>query len=263
MQLSDKQTISLICYGIKDNSLQAQIVQFGHKNINSLMNQLSSIQSKPHVLNRRDEKVSSITATLGGRVHTKSDIRCYNCEKLGHRRINCTQNFIKREGSSTPAPTAGKSFCTFCKRKGHTFDSCFKRKYNGRDKETEPIKRPRINTCVSPLPKFENREINTINNLNYYPLSINNKIYEVLLDTGAQISLVKQSTTKDFKSKLIYEPIMIIGAGGNSFKSKYNIEVSIKINAIIIPFKLHVVSDNTICCNVIIGLDFIINQNTL
>lgn len=55
----------------------------------------------------------------------KSNNNCFTCGKPGHKAISCVRNM------NAPSTSTGsgiiKSFCTFCKKRGHTKEKCFKR----------------------------------------------------------------------------------------------------------------------------------------
>jgi hypothetical protein len=74
--------------------------------------------------------------------------KCFNCGKYGHRLSECTE---KKKGEDSPAPKPENGdkqdkFCTFCKKKGHTENYCWKKK-----KQNEQIKTGKTNETVNAI----------------------------------------------------------------------------------------------------------------
>jgi hypothetical protein len=123
--------------------VQTKAVQQSHDTVASLLTQLSLTLDKPRgARTRRDNKPTNFSNTTpasssGAPAMSRANlpIRCFNCNQLGHRRVDCTRA-VKREREVSPAAekiprkTIDVSLCTYCKRSGHDIENCFTRKRN-------------------------------------------------------------------------------------------------------------------------------------
>lgn len=250
LPFTQSQIVSMICFTIKDVSLQAQMTQVGHSSVTNLISHLCRIQTKPSVSN----KISSFVPIVSNNAPNKSlnqvknsSLKCYSCGLLGHPRFLCPQKStqgkgLKRERDDFKPNTSNT--CDFCQKPGHVIDNCFARK------KQKGNHYKKVNLCYSPTP--------ISSDLNLFSLNIDDHDYEVLIDTGAQVSLLRQSAVKNMYSLPIYEHMTIKGVGNRTFTSKsvVNVEINLK-KEFKFPLKMHIVSNDYIPCDAIIGLDFI------
>lgn len=264
---TQEQLISLICFGIKDVALQAQLTQAGHLSTISLITHLSRIQVRPTSNENSRERANQ------NKFSNKSDIRqinlgsntkCYTCGKFGHKQANCLERSItnlsvrgiKRERDISPGPSTSSKhnvplICSFCKRPGHSGDKCFKKIRSDKFHDKSRDKSKHINVC------FSSKNIIDTTEFRLFPLNIEGVFYNVLLDTGAQVSLIRQCVAQNMPAVPIGDKRMIIGVGNHSFYANYLIRVNIFLDNNTFAVKMHVVSDDAIGCDIIIGLDFL------
>ncbi|VEN56960.1 unnamed protein product [Callosobruchus maculatus] len=248
LPFSQSQIISMICFGIADVSLQAQMIQAGHSSVTDLISHLCRIQTKP-AGNKLGHSAPTILNNASSKIphQVKNTLRCYNCGLVGHPKFLCPQNNtqgrgIKRERDN-PKPGTSNT-CDLCEKPGHTVDKCFAKKRQKSDHYKK------INMCHSSKP--------ISSDLNLFSLNIDNHDYQVLIDTGAQVSLLRQSVVKNMCSLPVYEEMVIKGVGTTTITSKSIVNVKVNLEKDLkFPLKMHIVSDDYIPCDAIIGLDFV------
>jgi hypothetical protein len=103
-------------------------------------------------------------------------------------------------------------------------EKCFKKRRIDRTRH--------VNHCYFPR--------QTVNkNLSLVPVTIDEKKYHVLLDTGAQVSLLRDNLVHNMLTEPFPEQMVITGVGNNSFRSHSAIHVKIRFATHTFPVKMH------------------------
>lgn len=143
--LSDELLCAIIVRGIKDPQIRAAatnakltpetVVEF----LSIYVKPNRSSVSAPNNIQTRYSRSVTDSSTERYRkrpaMETNTRIRCYNCNRIGHKSTSCSKQSKTDDGnvnknksvttSESTTKSVQKVVCTFCKKVGHTEDVCF------------------------------------------------------------------------------------------------------------------------------------------
>lgn len=192
--------------------------------------------------------------------------KCSNCHKIGHEMSNCyfkktsfnKNNFIKK---SKDVHVKTIITCHYCGKEGHIQSKCFKKQRDELNKNV--MNKPSSKTNENKASNFKTVQVGRVTDDREHECiemqlseTVNDKVC-LLIDTGADISIIKVSlleddaeimcNTKKIIKGISEEPVTTIGTK--------NLIVTLKDKEIIHPFQ--VVYDNfPLRSNGILGRDF-------
>lgn len=223
-KISDAAIIKYVIMGILNADLRKSL---SVSQIFSLDDLLGRVKWAENFKNQ-DPARNSNTSAPGGTANRRTTPKCFNCNQLGHIAINC------KEKPRLPR-------CEKCNRAGHETSKCFKR-----DTIEKPIQHVTVEQELQDEvmePFFIRTTIDTVNVL-------------CLIDTGSPINLLKRKIVKSERHLLPN----LDGTYTGLNKSKLNIlgivYLPALINKISIEIKFHVVTDETMSIDCVLGGEF-------
>ena len=122
-----------------------------------------------------------------------------------------------------------KQFCNFCKRQGHVEDNCFKKQGTNKPEAQQPLSTTKVNSqdnhTRSKYTKYQHKDTGvksrpvnvnwgqTTKEVSSIKGSVNGHIADIILDTGAQVTVVPGKYI--FEDNLTGETIDIVGINGS------------------------------------------------
>lgn len=180
---------------------------------------------------------------------------CYNCGKTGHLAYECRRAAASKENptavrqdlssSSTSMqrkePSQRTIICYRCGQSGHVAPRCPAKDAKPAEHK-EPIER-RVETCtVSPAAG------------DLYNLGEKFPFY---FDSGAECSLIKESVAQKFSGKRFHDTIVLKGIGKDSLVCHLQILSTVIIQTHSIELLFHVVPDQSLSNDILIGQDLV------
>ncbi|CAG9565301.1 unnamed protein product [Danaus chrysippus] len=176
-------------------------------------------------------------------------ITCFVCGKQGHRARWCNQNAIARTRTeqhhqSIPSTSdANKNRekrskeCTYCSIPGHTYETCFKRLNAEKN----------INFC-----QVQNNDMK-----NGVVVEIGNKHFQAMFDSGADCSLVRESTALSLPGSRTNKTTYLKGIGPVPAISFSQVTSVCYINDMHLELDFHIVLDHELPADILIGRDIL------
>lgn len=137
VEMTEQRLVEAVISGMSDFRVRSDLLRLTPKNLPQLIQSLNSYKRKRpgkesdhNIPSKRFKNMSSASLdTL-----TK---RCHKCHKLGHIQKNCHSGATNRGPQKDTTSTSDSAkldsrltkpiTCTFCCKKGHTFENCFQR----------------------------------------------------------------------------------------------------------------------------------------
>jgi hypothetical protein len=185
-------------------------------------------------------------------------IRCFNCGLKGHRSTDCK---FKEKGTK----------CFKCNNYGHRAKECNEDNKQKKQSEIEKKSSPTVYLSNSlqdeELPENHelcNREVtDRVNSRNFKNLKLCGTDFEALIDTGSDVNLIKASAFLKIGAPRFEEtPLTLTGLGNGKLKTLGKFSTKINIDNCELVTEIHIVSDEAISINLIIGT-LILNKVTL
>lgn len=233
--LSDELRTLIVIRGIDSPQVRAAAAnaELTPDNIVSFL----SIYTKPSRI-RTDKSVNSKKP-----IHHGSNVRfgpkCFNYGLRGHLGKDCKRP--KSNAAPAPQPGVSKS-CTFCKKQGHTEDTCFA-------KARSESRNPRnVNLCSHPTDYKNSNDVTTA--------VIDGVPVDVLIDSGAlDVSLICSDVLKYISCQPKLRRCVLKGIGDKEIVTFTYVTVTIEFSDISIETDLVVVPSAFMNTPIIIGTD--------
>ncbi|GFU83296.1 transposon Tf2-9 polyprotein [Trichonephila clavipes] len=244
--VDDSSLIDYIIDGIPDSS-NNKIILYGSKTLSEFKDKLkiyeTLLNSKhkqfPDKRFRDYENSTSNQHRIEHKRFTNQQPICYSCGLKGHKSTLCPNKEREKK-------------CYGCKNFGHVQAECPKN-----SRKITPITNHKINTQVD-------RTVNSISiltppkNLMHVEITISKIPITALCDTGSQATIINEKTYQ----KLGYPTLSpsqctFSGIGRDRVESKGYFKNFITIQNTALPAKIHVVNDETIPLDAILGIDFL------
>lgn len=224
-KIGDTAIIKYVIMGLLNADLRKSL---SVSQISSLDDLLGRVKWADNFKNQDQTRTSNISTPSGTAIR-RSTPKCFNCNQLGHLSFNC------KEKPRLPR-------CEKCNRTGHETSKCFKR-----DTIEKPIQHVTEEQELQDEvmePFFIRTIIDTVKVL-------------CLIDTGSPINLLKSKIVKSERHML---PISNLFTYTGLNKSKLDIlgvvYLPVLINKISIEVKFHVVTDETMSIDCVLGGEF-------
>lgn len=241
VELTEQRLVEAVISGMSDFRIRSDLLRLTPKNLPQLIQSLNSYKRK-RSNNDIDHNVPSKRPKFS---HPDSkQKRCHKCHKLGHIQKDCRSTMSTPESQKQVAlPSTSNTAkplitCTFCKRKGHTYDNCFQRQNNKAKSERSPSSN--VNALI-----MTNKRCKSV--------QIGDRDFSCLLDSGAECSLMRDSVCDSVKGKISFEATMLKGVGDNSFYSSRKKTCEIYIDGLIIELEFITVPDKFIQYDILLG----------
>lgn len=219
-----------------------------------LQQELNAFSHLKRKINTTGES-SNTTDAKRGRI---TSIKCFNCGKTGHKRIECRSKPMDTRGRPTPAsspsqatqqPIARPLVCYKCGKPGHIAVRCTSGGGGGGGgsgpADGGARSERRVDVCVVQPPSGM--------------LQHKGELMRFTYDSGAECSLVKESFASKFSGKRISNVVAMTGIGQTRAFSTEQILCCVVINDHPLEILLHVLPDNYLQSNVMLGRE-ILNQ---
>ncbi|XP_050598902.1 uncharacterized protein LOC126926578 [Bombus affinis] len=176
---------------------------------------------------------------------SNSQTRCYHCETPGHKAMECRkkmqtekQKESRRREGSRPA-TSSKVFCLRCRADGHIAPNCPLRE----EKKSGHNKERRVDSCVVEASTGK--------------LTHLGESFPFWFDSGAECSLIKESTASKFSGKRTTDVVVMRGKGNTCVKSTSQILSTVCINGFTLEIAFHVLADKYLKYDIMIGREIL------
>lgn len=240
-----KQAVDCILYGVEDRAVKvgAQAAQFIEpeqvlkyfKTVKVGQVRDNNESSSKFKSDRRN--TSFLNKPSGSRTGPTSNnnIRCYNCNEIGHPSFKCEKPLIK---------------CTTCERLGHLSSHCFKNKLI---KDQDQSKDSKTEKHVSQL------NVEDSSNSKYvFDIMINSHKVLCHLDLGSQCSLITKSKVDELKLEVtVPDDLPILrGIGANLVPPIGMTTATVEVQGVKETISVYVVEDHVINQPVLLGHSF-------
>ncbi|GBO22891.1 Transposon Tf2-9 polyprotein [Araneus ventricosus] len=240
--LDDSSLIEYVINGIPDLS-NNKIILYGCKSIPEFKEKLK-IYEKLFNTSRtfrpnNDKKIDPTHAAKFDRKRIPNPQPiCYSCGLKGHKSTQCTN---KPHGKQ----------CYGCKNFGHIHANCPQNSRNSASKSDPKLATPArtVNQISAP---------NVPQNLMHVDITLSGIELTALCDTGSQATIINEKTYLRIGSPPLYpSQITFSGIGRNTVQSIGFFQDSITVQNLTLPAKIHVLSDDTLPLDILIGIDFL------
>ncbi|XP_075972453.1 uncharacterized protein LOC142974176 [Anticarsia gemmatalis] len=250
-QIYGKRAVDCILYGIEDRAVRvgAQAAQFPEPEHvlryfrTVKVGQNKDCQDLSQKSRTYDRKQYPSRTHNNSREIVNANIKCYNCNEIGHRISKCDKPSVK---------------CTYCDKMGHLVDHCFK-KLNKTQDRTETQLKERHEKQVAEL------HMNDANNKYILPIKVNNSSIKCHIDLGSQCSLIRKTTARELNLEVEQSDDLptLRGIGGNTVLPIGIVNCAVEIQGIRETINLYVVEDFVIRHPVLIGHSFTEKPNII
>lgn len=173
-------------------------------------------------------------------------LKCYNCGKISHKIHECKKpkqrmHNLKIEPSKEEIKKRTVR-CFKCGQMGHVSPQC-QMKTGAAAESSVAEQRRRVNLCSVATSQ----------------LSHNGQSFYFCFDSVAECSLIKESVSHKFLGKRINSGITLLGIGNGDVRSTCQVLSEVIINNYVIELLFHVVLDDVVKHDVLVGQD-LINQ---
>jgi hypothetical protein len=250
--ITDDTSNKIILYGannLKEFKRKLQIFESLRENSMKVFKTKKEPEIKEEVMKKQDMKYKK---------EEGKQIRCFNCGLKDHRSTDCK---FKEKGTK----------CFKCNNYGHRAKEC--NEDNKQKKQSEIEKKSSSTVYLSNSlqdeepPEYHeicNREVtHPVNSRNFKKLKLCGTDFEALIDTGSDVNLIKASTFLKIGAPGFEEtPLTLTGLGNGKVKTLGKFSTKINIDNCEFVTEIHIVSDEAISINLIIGTP-ILNKVTL
>lgn len=243
-KIHGKSAVDCILYGVDDRAVKvgAQAAQFSkpeqvlqyfktvkvgqNRDSQDSLHRFRNFERKP-----ADRQSFSRPSTFRDNPNANLNIKCYNCNEVGHRSTKCEKPPAK---------------CTYCERLGHLEENCiFKKK-------------DEVRGAVRKEKQVAELNIDDANNKYIIEISVENFKTKCHLDLGSQCSLIKISTAKEINLDIKEsEDLPVLrGIGGNLVTPIGIVTAEVEVQGIREVICLYAVEDFVINQPVLLGHSF-------
>lgn len=246
--LSDKLISAIVVRGIMDPQIRASAT-----NAKLLPNELVgflSIYVKSNFSNLKRSNTSNNDRLLKPSYNVRKrrfdrlieNGACFLCGKQGHKSASCN-NRLRPIASDGTVPSTNKvKQCSYCKKLGHTIETCFAKK------KVESGNVRNINFCHENYGSQCNDIVVAV---------IQSVPVDVLIDSGSSISLISSSLLKHFRCARKLEFRVLRGIGSQEIESTFYVTLPIEFDEITLEVDLHAVPPEFLNTPLIIGTDML------
>ncbi|KAL0830207.1 hypothetical protein ABMA28_003662 [Loxostege sticticalis] len=197
-----------------------------------------SIYTKPNFAKRENSGTSKKQA-LSKSNNNRLGPKCFTCNLRGHVSRDCKRSKPDNTPSAKPGPS---NLCTFCKKQGHTEDSCFAKA------RSEPRNQRNINFC-SHRPNFSQ-------NSDITPAVVDGVPVDVLIDSGAlDVSLISSDVVKYISGQPKPRRCVLKGISDKEIVATSFVTATVEFSDISVEVDLVVVPAVYMNAPIIIGTD--------
>lgn len=244
--LSEELMILIIIRGITDPQIRAAAANadLTSENLVSFM----SLYVKPG-RNVQDVRASSAKKRpIIGESSSFSRVKCFICGQTGHKSYQCNKKpkfDSNADSNSSKESKANPNACSFCKKPGHSEQSCFAKN------RSEPRNKRKVNLC-SETPNISRK------NSDLTAAVIQGIPIDVLIDSGAlNVSLISSDVLKHFSYQLKPVKCTLKGIGNQEIVPDSYVTLTIEFSEISIEADFVVVPASCMNTPIIIGTDIL------
>ncbi|KAL0867941.1 hypothetical protein ABMA27_008614 [Loxostege sticticalis] len=227
-----KQAVDCILYGVEDRAVKvgAQAAQFTEPE--QVLKYFRTVkvghvrdrdQSSSRFRNDRRHVSIARPGTSRDGV-SNNNIKCFNCNEIGHRSLKCDKPAVK---------------CTYCDKLGHQLEHCYKYKSNKASEREQGHAKDKNEKQVSRL------SVDDANDKYIIDIKVDNTVVKCHVDLGSQYSLIKVSKAKELGLNVVVSENLPVlkGIGGNLVVPVGVTTGSVNVQNIIETIDMYVVED--------------------
>lgn len=245
VNFTEEQYVELIIHGIVDTNVSTTVLNSKCEHVSDLISILARFEkfsttkcSSSLRNNHKRRYIEQSNIPSHSRAEFSDSRRCYECNELGHVRLNCPKrNFEPRKSGIAREFKHSKLQCTFCSSFGHTEDRCW-----AKARVTNENKK-QVNFC------------NTDRQLQTTIAVVNGCIVDCLIDTGAACSLISEKLAAQLNAR--FEPRIqaLRGIGDRVIFSKFVTNLLVEFEEVTVEISFFIVPVNVMQHDVLIGQD--------
>ncbi|KAL0884006.1 hypothetical protein ABMA27_016053 [Loxostege sticticalis] len=247
-----KQAVDCILYGVEDRAVKvgAQAAQFTEPE--QVLKYFRTVkvghvrdrdQSSSRFRNDRRHVSIARPGTSRDGV-SNNNIKCFNCNEIGHRSLKCDKPAVK---------------CTYCDKLGHQLEHCYKYKSNKASEREQGQAKDKNEKQVSRL------SVDDANDKYIIDIKVDNTVVKCHVDLGSQCSLIKVSKAKELGLNVVVSENLPVlkGIGGNLVVPVGVTTGTVNVQNIIETIDMYVVEDYVVNQPILLGHSFTEKPNII
>ncbi|KAL0878798.1 hypothetical protein ABMA27_003828 [Loxostege sticticalis] len=247
-----RQAVDCILYGVEDRAVKvgAQAAQFTEPE--QVLKYFRTVkvghvrdrdQSSSRFRNDRRHVSIARPGTSRDGV-SNNNIKCFNCNEIGHRSLKCDKPAVK---------------CTYCDKLGHQLEHCYKYKSNIASEREQGQAKDKNEKQVSRL------SVDDANDKYIIDIKVDNTVVKCHVDLGSQCSLIKVSKAKELGLNVVVSENLPVlkGIGGNLVVPVGVTTGSVNVQNIIETIDMYVVEDYIVNQPILLGHSFTEKPNII
>ncbi|KAL0819744.1 hypothetical protein ABMA28_007792 [Loxostege sticticalis] len=247
-----RQAVDCILYGVEDRAVKvgAQAAQFTEPE--QVLKYFRTVkvghvrdrdQSSSRFRNDRRHVSIARPGTSRDGV-SNNNIKCFNCNEIGHRSLKCDKPAVK---------------CTYCDKLGHQLEHCYKYKSNKASEREQGQAKDKNEKQVSRL------SVDDANDKYIIDIKVDNTVVKCHVDLGSQCSLIKVSKAKELGLNVVVSENLPVlkGIGGNLVVPVGVTTGSVNVQNIIETIDMYVVEDYVVNQPILLGHSFTEKPNII
>lgn len=246
-KLSNDDAVEAVIGCVNDERLRIELLNARATTVPELISIASTIRKR-----RSRPDTSSIVPNKRSRFpdHAQPMTSCQICKKTNHKTEQCrfkqqdtkleqdNKNF-KNKSTTSSASTSSTTICTYCKKPGHTYETCFTRE------------------------RALTSNVNCVAGTKLAPITvqIGTKTMQAVFDSGAECSIMRESIAASLPGQRSEAVNCLKGIGRFPVFSLVKLTTICIIDAITIELQFYVLPDNEMSNDILIGMSLIHDTN--
>ncbi|XP_076385702.1 uncharacterized protein LOC143264091 [Megachile rotundata] len=266
VQVDEEELIDVIIDGVSDVELRNQARMHCFSSTDQILKAFSKLTLDPSKVDRERKEVQNTAARADeSSGHRRAELRCYNCNKVGHRRIDCQQ------------PLRDWGSCFRCGSRTHRIGNCPRNQQTPVATHTFPAaaSSTRGSSSTAARGSAASATTNLVQptsphsafmvpmqfTLDRQDGSTCNYNISAMIDSGSPVSLIKSSLIPAEFRNCYNNAESLSGINGSPLRVEAIFESRVKIENSTFVLRFLVVPDDTMFYTAILGRDYLLNPS--